>query len=104
MMCEEALCNSLSVENVADILILADLHSAEQLKAQAIDFINRQACTRFFGFICFLFSPLYSSTTYMHIYGACVYVLTRHATRVYKGMVHLLYRLPRKVHIVCHST
>lgn len=41
VMCEEALCNSLSVENVADTLILADLHSAEQLKAQAIDFINR---------------------------------------------------------------
>lgn len=40
-MCEEALCSNLSVENVADILILADLHSAEQLKAQAIDFINR---------------------------------------------------------------
>uniref|UniRef100_A0A8C5M987 Speckle type BTB/POZ protein like n=1 Tax=Leptobrachium leishanense TaxID=445787 RepID=A0A8C5M987_9ANUR len=42
VMCEEALCSSLSVENVADVLILADLHSAEQLKAQAIDFINRQ--------------------------------------------------------------
>lgn len=40
-MCEEALCSNLSVENVADILILADLHSAEQLKAQAIEFINR---------------------------------------------------------------
>uniref|UniRef100_A0A3B3SF63 Speckle type BTB/POZ protein like n=1 Tax=Paramormyrops kingsleyae TaxID=1676925 RepID=A0A3B3SF63_9TELE len=40
VMCEEALCSSLSVENVADVLILADLHSAEQLKAQAIDFIN----------------------------------------------------------------
>ncbi|XP_025944867.1 speckle-type POZ protein-like isoform X6 [Apteryx rowi] len=40
VMCEEALCSNLSVENVADILILADLHSAEQLKAQAIDFIN----------------------------------------------------------------
>lgn len=47
IMCEEALCSNLSVENVADILILADLHSAEQLKAQAIDFINRYA-------ICFL--------------------------------------------------
>lgn len=46
MLCEEALCNSLSVENVADVLILADLHSAEQLKAQAIDFINRQVHTR----------------------------------------------------------
>lgn len=46
VMCEEALCNSLSVENVADTLILADLHSAEQLKAQAIDFINRQVSKR----------------------------------------------------------
>ncbi|KAJ0005917.1 hypothetical protein NQD34_015811 [Periophthalmus magnuspinnatus] len=46
VMCEEALCNSLSVENVADTLILADLHSAEQLKAQAIDFINRQVSER----------------------------------------------------------
>ncbi|KAK3543802.1 hypothetical protein QTP70_028095, partial [Hemibagrus guttatus] len=42
VMCEESLCSSLCVENVADTLILADLHSAEQLKAQAIDFINRQ--------------------------------------------------------------
>ncbi|KAG8432284.1 hypothetical protein GDO86_016795 [Hymenochirus boettgeri] len=41
VMCEESLCNNLTVENVADVLILADLHSAEQLKAQAIDFINR---------------------------------------------------------------
>lgn len=58
VMCEEALCNSLSVENVADILILADLHSAEQLKAQAIDFINRQACSIFF-----VLSVLHFSTT-----------------------------------------
>uniref|UniRef100_A0A452FFN5 Speckle type BTB/POZ protein like n=1 Tax=Capra hircus TaxID=9925 RepID=A0A452FFN5_CAPHI len=43
VMCEEALCSNLSVENVADTLVLADLHSAEQLKAQAIDFINSQA-------------------------------------------------------------
>lgn len=40
IMCEEALCTNLSIENAADILILADLHSAEQLKAQAIDYIN----------------------------------------------------------------
>lgn len=40
VMCEEALCTNLSTENVADVLILADLHSADQLKAQAIDFIN----------------------------------------------------------------
>lgn len=40
VMCEEALCTNLSIENAAEILILADLHSADQLKAQAIDFIN----------------------------------------------------------------
>lgn len=34
VMCEEALCNNLTVENVSEILILADRHSAEQLKAQ----------------------------------------------------------------------
>ncbi|XP_015604186.1 speckle-type POZ protein isoform X2 [Cephus cinctus] len=43
VMCEEALCTSLAIENAADILILADLHSADQLKAQAIDFINTHA-------------------------------------------------------------
>lgn len=40
VMCEEALCSGLSVDNAAEVLILADLHSADQLKAQAIDFIN----------------------------------------------------------------
>ena len=40
VMCEDALCSSLSVENAADVLILADLHSADQLKTQAVDFIN----------------------------------------------------------------
>ncbi|CAH2008635.1 unnamed protein product [Acanthoscelides obtectus] len=43
VMCEEALCTNLSIENAAEILILADLHSADQLKAQAIDFINTHA-------------------------------------------------------------
>ena len=42
-MCEEALCSSLTVENVGEVLILADLHSASQLKSQAIDFINSHA-------------------------------------------------------------
>ncbi len=42
-MCEEALCSSLTIENVSDVLILADLHSAEQLKTHAIDFINSHA-------------------------------------------------------------
>lgn len=40
VLCEDALCTSLSVENAAEILILADLHSADQLKTQAVDFIN----------------------------------------------------------------
>lgn len=40
VMCEEALCNNLSIDNAADILILADLHSADQLKVQTIEFIN----------------------------------------------------------------
>ncbi|XP_053316217.1 uncharacterized protein LOC128483921 [Spea bombifrons] len=43
VMCEEALCSNLSVENAAEILILADLHSADQLKTQAVDFINYHA-------------------------------------------------------------
>ncbi|XP_011881721.1 PREDICTED: speckle-type POZ protein A-like [Vollenhovia emeryi] len=38
--CQEALCKSLTIENAAEILILAELHSADQLKAKAIDFIN----------------------------------------------------------------
>ncbi|XP_037296490.1 protein roadkill-like [Manduca sexta] len=45
VMCEEALCSSLSVETAADTLILADLHSADQLKAQTIDFINTSHAT-----------------------------------------------------------
>nr|XP_014103380.2 protein roadkill isoform X1 [Bactrocera oleae] len=43
VMCEEALCLNLSVETAAETLILADLHSADQLKAQTIDFINTHA-------------------------------------------------------------
>lgn len=42
-MCEEALCSNLTIENVCEILVLADLHSADQLKTHAIDFINSHA-------------------------------------------------------------
>lgn len=42
-MCEQALCLGLTNENACDTLILADLHSADQLKAQAVDFINIHA-------------------------------------------------------------
>ncbi|XP_076309247.1 protein roadkill-like isoform X3 [Tachypleus tridentatus] len=43
VMCEEALSTNLSVETAADVLILADMHSADQLKAHSIDFINTHA-------------------------------------------------------------
>ncbi|XP_017467939.1 PREDICTED: speckle-type POZ protein A-like [Rhagoletis zephyria] len=38
--CQQAMCSNLSVENALETLVFADLHSAHQLKAQAIDFIN----------------------------------------------------------------
>ena len=44
VMCEEALCNELSVENAAETLILADMHNAQQLKDITIDYINRCGC------------------------------------------------------------
>jgi speckle-type POZ protein len=43
VMCEEALCNNLSVENSSETLILADMHSAQQLKAITIEYINSYA-------------------------------------------------------------
>lgn len=43
VLCEEALCTNLSIDNVCDVLALADLHSAEQLKIHAIDFVNSHA-------------------------------------------------------------
>lgn len=54
IMCEEALCSNLNTDNVADILILADLHSADQLKGQCIDFINRYSMTAFFPTFVFI--------------------------------------------------
>ncbi|XP_038196012.1 speckle-type POZ protein-like [Arvicola amphibius] len=43
VMCERALCMDLSVENAAHTLFLADLHSAVQLKTEALDFITAHA-------------------------------------------------------------
>ncbi|XP_018652522.1 hypothetical protein Smp_151050 [Schistosoma mansoni] len=42
-MCEEALVESLSVENACDIFGLADMHNAEQLKAHTLEFIMLHA-------------------------------------------------------------
>jgi speckle-type POZ protein len=41
--CEESLSNNLDIENAIDTLILADLHSASQLKSSTIEFINAHA-------------------------------------------------------------
>ncbi|XP_028844539.1 speckle-type POZ protein-like [Denticeps clupeoides] len=38
--CEEVLCRSLTVENAAEILIIADFHLTPELKEEAITFIN----------------------------------------------------------------
>ena len=38
-LCERALCSSLVPQNACEILVHADLHSAEQLKARCISFI-----------------------------------------------------------------
>ena len=42
-MCEETLCSNLAVENVAEILMLADMHCATQLKELSIRFCNMNA-------------------------------------------------------------
>lgn len=42
-MCEESLCQNLNVDNVASVLMLADMHSATQLKQIAIQFCNSNA-------------------------------------------------------------
>ncbi|XP_040597274.1 speckle-type POZ protein-like [Mesocricetus auratus] len=43
VICEHALCKELTVENAAHTLFLADLHSARQLKTQALNFIRAHA-------------------------------------------------------------
>ena len=42
-MCEEALSSNLTPENVASVLILADMHCAEQLKELALRYCNLHA-------------------------------------------------------------
>ncbi|XP_062520159.1 speckle-type POZ protein B-like [Corticium candelabrum] len=43
VICEDVMRTNLSVENAADILVLADRHNGTQLKSLAIDFINSHA-------------------------------------------------------------
>ena len=42
--CEHAIAANLTIENAAEILVLAHLHSATKLKPKVIDFINRFNC------------------------------------------------------------
>ncbi|KAH7981746.1 hypothetical protein HPB52_000992 [Rhipicephalus sanguineus] len=44
-MCEESLCLMLSVERAAEVLVLADVHNAVQLKAYTMDFISSKHAT-----------------------------------------------------------
>ena len=39
VLCEESLVAGLATDNVCDTLVLADLHSAEQLKTHALEFV-----------------------------------------------------------------
>jgi len=39
-MCEESLFGNLFIDNVCEVLVLADLHSAVQLKTHTLDFVN----------------------------------------------------------------
>ena len=73
-MCEEALCNGLTVENVCDVLILADLHSAEQLKAQVNIVIILQYCY----LIRLLFYKIFNGKQLQ----AIEFINTRHVTDV----------------------
>jgi len=40
VMCEESLFGNLFIDNVCEVLVLADLHSAKQLKTHTLDFVN----------------------------------------------------------------
>jgi speckle-type POZ protein len=50
--CEYSLADNLTVENAADVLIVAHFHNAEALKAKVISFINRFVQIVFFLIIC----------------------------------------------------
>ena len=39
-LCDKYIGSQLSVESISDVLIIADTHLAEKLKAKAIDFIK----------------------------------------------------------------
>lgn len=38
-LCEEAICNNIEVSNAAEILVLAHMYEANNLKAMAVDFV-----------------------------------------------------------------
>lgn len=63
LQCEELLATNLQIENVCDVLVLADMHSAEQLRARCIEFINW--CARTFTFI-------FTRTRFSHCHCLCL--------------------------------
>ncbi|KAH6931508.1 hypothetical protein HPB50_024852 [Hyalomma asiaticum] len=96
VMCEEALCSNLSVETAAEVLILADMHSADQLKAHAIDFINTFAIK-----VGDEFAPARESGLTV-VVAAYVALASRHATDVmetagWKTMIH------RQPHLIAEA-
>lgn len=51
-MCEQAMCVALTTENACMTLMIADMYSAAQLRAHAINFINVNATeVRFLSFV-----------------------------------------------------
>ena len=42
-LCEEALCRAMTIDNVLDMLLLADLHKAGRVKALALNFTIENA-------------------------------------------------------------
>lgn len=40
-MCENSISNNVTVDNAAKVLIIADMHNAEVLRKNVLEFINR---------------------------------------------------------------
>jgi hypothetical protein len=89
VMCEEALCNGLTVENVSDVLILADLHSAEQLKAQ----VRGEGGTYCFRCLC---SELAIYVYSLVLFGANHFLRNFSTTFVFSVHVIYKYSVPEK--------
>lgn len=69
-LCEECLCASLTVDNVCDVVVLSDFHSAEQLRHNCIEFINTHAAeVRRMQMLTLRAALLHSSVKYQTLYA-----------------------------------